>query len=451
MDFPLSEQERHIFEIISQEGGDPWIVGGATRNVIMGRANNADIDVEVFGMTWTDLGRALRMANVIPSVINARVAPICRVKLDNGSWIDFSIGSTLETNLTVAALERDLSMNAVYYSPVLDNIFDPMNGIRDIERGILRHCNDKTFVNDPLRVLRIMRFAGELGFRINLNTAALCRILFERYDTVEKDRIWMEWHRWAICSPYVERSMTALMLTGWLEHYPELYNMVGVKQDKFWHPEIYVHTHAFLAAQKADEIARREGLDHRNHAILKFAAILHDIGKPPTTTTNEQGRIVSPGHAEMGAQMAQTFLRSIHAPAWVHEQVIPLIATHMRASGADPVTRRRVTRLARDLQPAPLWMWSLLVECDHAARPPLKIDNPALPFMEMAKHLDVTDRPERSIITGKLLLALGLSEGPQIGAIIEQADAAQLDGAFEDQDTAILWLQAEGLLGDNYV
>jgi tRNA nucleotidyltransferase (CCA-adding enzyme) len=131
----------------------------------------------------------------------------------------------------------------------------------------------------------------------------------------------------------------------------------------------------------------------------------------------------------------------MHAPAHLVAYVLPLVAEHLNHMHGQP-TPRAVRRLAVRLEPADIVLWEALVEADASGRPPMPASRPARPWLDMAENLDASRERPKPLLTGHMLIDLGLKPGKAMGTLLHQAYEAQLDGAFEDEDQAIAWARA---------
>jgi tRNA nucleotidyltransferase (CCA-adding enzyme) len=232
--------------------------------------------------------------------------------------------------------------------------------------------------------------------------------------------------------------MTVLFATNWTDWYPQLRDMLGVRQDSEWHPEGDVWTHAGLAADQAARLADEAGLTGTDRLVIVFAALCHDMGKV-THTQEKDGRITSHGHAEAGVEPARLFLNSIGCPREIKHRILRLVEEHM-STVQDP-TPRAVRRLVRRLQPATMEELHLVVGADRKGRGDPDARNDADPWLEMALNMDIEDKPAPGILNGKHLIDAGMTPGPQFKNILAWALAAQDNGEFEDEAGALHWLE----------
>jgi tRNA nucleotidyltransferase (CCA-adding enzyme) len=439
---------RGVFAAIALAGGRPYVVGGAVRDALLGISGaSPDIDVEVYGLAPAHLDAILAPFGDIDRI--GASFGVTTLDLPGFGHIDFAIPrreiSTGEghrafsveldphSTLEGALARRDFTINAMMVSR--DGILvDPYGGLRDLRAGVLRHVSP-AFSEDPLRVLRGMRFAGRFGFAMHPETARLASGLSPR--ALARERVWTEWAKLAR-SPHPSRGLGVLAETGWLRFYPELAGLVGCEQDPTWHPEGDVWQHTLHVADAAAVIARRDGVDP---LLLVLAAIGHDLGKPTTTVVGPDGRVRAPGHPEAGVAPTRSFLAAIGAPAALTDGVVTLVREHM--AHVNGMTPRSVRRLSVRLGSLTLADWARVVEADHSGRPPLPPELPAeaAAALAIAAAEGVTAAPPARLVTGHILAELARdgvipaefgTPGPHVGRVIRAAWEAQLDGDITD-------------------
>jgi tRNA nucleotidyltransferase/poly(A) polymerase len=200
-----------------------------------------------------------------------------------------------------------------------------------------------------------------------------------------------------------------------------------------------VFQHTMYVVDAASAIAEREQLADDQRALLLFAALCHDLGKPATTTIGANGRIGSPGHAQAGVQLTDALLRRIGCPRALIAQTVPLVREHMAHIGMQ-IGGRAVRRLALRLAPATITQWDRLIEADHSGRPPLPASNPGAPIAALAAQLNVSAGRPTPILQGRHLIETGMIPGPELGAALERAYHAQIDGAFDSVEDGLAWV-----------
>ena len=427
------------------------LVGGFVRDHLLG-IESKDIDIEVYGLGYD------RIIEILGAHFNVDVVGRSFGVLKVGHDIDVSIprreskigvghkGFDIQpdANMTPeqAAARRDFTVNAI--AMTFDGeVVDPFDGRGDLERRILR-ATSSAFTEDPLRVLRGMQFAGRFGFEMDETTIRLCRGMIDEFPQLSTERIWEEWHKWATKSATPSAGLLLLEQTGWIDHFSILGRMRSTPQDPTWHPEGDVLIHTAHVCDAAALVAIRDQLPDRQRAVLMFAALCHDFGKPSTTSRNDDDRWTAPQHATVGVSLAEEFLTHIGAPGWLLAEVLPLVAEHMAHVGhpRDAAPSARVIRkLATRLAPATVRQWAAICEADASGRPPLPKRNPVTLWVNVAEELAVNDEQPQPILMGRHLMGLGMQPGPEMGSVLKQAFAAQLDGEFDSVDGAMDWAQ----------
>jgi tRNA nucleotidyltransferase (CCA-adding enzyme) len=459
----ILEQLQPILDAIQAAGGQPLIVGGAVRDILLGHSPK-DLDVEVYQLDVERLAVALAPFGRIDAV--GRSFGVLKLRTPAGQEFDFALprreskigaghrGFLAAPDPTMtpqeAAARRDFTINAMAITPD-GRVLDFFGGQDDLRARILRHTTI-AFAEDPLRVLRGMQFAARFDLRLAPATAALCRQLLAEAPTLAIERVWAEWWKWATKGVRPSAGLRVLEETGWLSLYPELAALVDCPQDKDWHPEGSVFIHSLHVCDVAAAIAEREGLEGEQRAVLLFAALCHDLGKPSTTSHHVDGHIRSPGHDQAGVALAESLLRRIGCPQDIIAQVVPLVREHMVHIGM-ALAARSVRRLALRLVPATIEQWGRLVESDASGRPPLPPAAPGAAIVEYAQELSTATGPPAPVLLGRHLIEAGMMQpGPALGALLKQAYQAQIDGVFATVEEGLAWaaheLQGEARIED---
>ena len=441
--------------------GRPRIVGGAVRDWLLG-LEAKDLDIEVGGASFEDLLRVLGPKGSTDVV--GRSFGVIKLRLPSGTEYDIALprresktgaghrGFKVDPDPLLsdaeAAARRDFTINAIAWDPLDGRLIDPHGGETDLRARRLRHTGP-AFVEDPLRVLRAMQFAARFDLTLAPETADLCRSIAPTFAELPVERVWHEWEKWAEKSATPSRGLRVLAETGWLAHFPEIASLAGCPQDPEWHPEGDVFTHP---GHCCDALARDPewlAASPRRRRLLMFAVLLHDVGKPACTRQEEKnGRLrwTSPGHEPAGVAPAESFLARIGAPHDHAPAVTPLVANHMvhHHGGPDGLGANALRRLARRLHPATLADLAAVMRADARGRPPLSGAD-SLPLIERllsrAAELALSDAAPRPILLGRHLIAAGMKPGPEFKRLLDAAFEAQLDGAFADESSALIWLR----------
>ncbi|GHB91342.1 CCA tRNA nucleotidyltransferase [Cerasicoccus arenae] len=454
---PLDHESGRAIIAIAQDvaaaGGRALVVGGAVRDALLG-AVSKDLDLEVFGVPADQLEALLAAKYRIDQVgrsfgvfivkgLGIDVALPRRERKSGQGHKAFTVEGDPEMTFAEAAARRDFTLNAISWDPLNGEIIDPAHGQRDLAEGVLRHVSHQ-FAEDPLRVLRAMQFLARFELTIAPETLALCQSI--EAEDLPRERLFEEWSKLILKGKKPSVGLHFLRDCGWIRYYPELLALPDCPQDPQWHPEGNVWLHTLHCM---DAFARERIGDDWEDLVVGFAVLLHDIGKPATTFTDENGRVRSPAHDVVGLPIAETFLRRLTAHRELIDQVLPLIETHMRPAdfyknnASHAAIRRlanRVGRIDRLLRVA---------TADMAGRPPKAADFPAGEWLrQKAEELAVQDSVPRPLVQGRDLIELGLKPGKSFKAILDTCFEAQLDGEFATLEDGITFAR-KVIAGEN--
>ena len=244
-------------------------------------------------------------------------------------WVKFV--PCIEEDLT----RRDFTIGAMAYSPTR-GFADPFGGRSDLDNQILRAVGNPAarFEEDALRILRGVRFAARFDLQPEAETMAAMTALSPTLEKIARERIFEELSRFLLCAKAAHLLTFAPILAAAI---PEIAPTIGFDQRSPHHAyDIFTHTAHVTAAVPAE-------------LALRWAALLHDIGKPASFTTDETGRGHFYGHAKQSAEIAEGILRTLKAPTALREEVIFLISQHMTRLEADKkLLRRRISRLGAE-------------------------------------------------------------------------------------------------------
>jgi len=444
----LPEPLIFICQHIVGSGGKPWLVGGCVRDLLLG-IKPKDFDIEVYGLKSEQLETVLAPLGKTAHVgkhfgviklwlkgMELDIAlPRTEHKIADGHR-GFSVESNPDMKPETATLRRDFTINAMMFNPLDNTLLDFHGGQDDLSNKMLRHVSP-AFIEDPLRPLRAVQFAARFQLQLDKETAELCHLLLAEVETLPESRIWGEWQKWSH-APYPSHGLQVLQDSGWLSVYPELAALAGCAQDSRWHPEGDVWIHTLQVCDMAAVIADRNKLTIQSREHLLFAALCHDLGKPSCTFADESKNLRSPGHCDAGVKLSEQFLRQISAPKSMAQFVLPLVREHMAHMHGKP-TARAIRRLAHRLAPSNIEFWEMLIEADASGRLPAPASRPALSWLHEADRLNHHQNKPEKILTGEILVGLGVPPGPAMGVAIRQAYEAQLDGKFDGKESAIRW------------
>lgn len=436
----IPQELQSIINCINQYG-ECVIVGGYVRDSIMG-IDSKDIDIEVFNVSFEELSDILSAFGKVDivgqsfGVVKLRTKTqeydfsLPRIDSRNGvGHKGFSVEFYSELTPEQAASRRDFTINSIGWN---GGFIDPFNGMDHIETKILAHTSD-AFSEDPLRVLRGFQFCARFELTAAVDTMDLCRDIATEFHDIPKERVWTEWEKWATKSVKPSLGLQFLKQTEWIQHFPQIANLIDCPQDPEWHPEGDVFVHTSLVCDAAAEIADRENLSKEDRTVLLFAALCHDFGKPETTVfSNDRWR--APKHDKAGVPHAKEFLSSINAPNWVIDGVLPLVSEHMAHCGVS-ASRKIAQRLSVRLKQSSIRMLAFLIEADMNGRSPRKGGLPEVmcQIVDIARqHNCYLGKPKR-IIEGRDISHL-VEAGPLMGKVVNKLYEMQVDDKFSTRE-----------------
>jgi len=441
--------------------GRVWLVGGAVRDALLGLSVDAnDFDLVVEGDA-VELATFLweRGASSIEPVLyprfgtalvriegaNVELATARRESYDPASRKPSVEPATLEED----ARRRDFTVNALMRGLHDGRMTDPLGrGLADLEARILRTPLDPvvTFHDDPLRMLRAVRFRWKLGFEPAPGLYEAIRTEASRLHqpegegekpVVSAERIRDEWIK-MLAHPTAADALRDLMELGLLDQFaPELRAMVGVDQGSFHHLDVWEHTLLVV-----DNLHRSPSPPT---ATLVLAALLHDVGKPRTRFVDEHGNVRFFGHESLGADIAAGLLRRLRCANETIEDVVLLVRNHMRLGSFDQPTVGAARRLVRDLGER-LDDLFRLVEADASALRPGVRRLDLTPIREMVDRVAHDTPPERlecPLSGEEIMAATGWGPGEGIGKVKRLLLEEVLDGRLDpgDKPGALAWVR----------
>jgi tRNA nucleotidyltransferase (CCA-adding enzyme) len=435
-----------ICRAVRDAGGRALFVGGWVRDRLRG-LDPKDVDVEVFGLELAHLAELLARFGEVIDI--GRAFGVLRVK---GLDVDFSLprrdskvgaghrGFLVDCDpgldFATAARRRDLTINSMGFDPLGEELIDPHGGRRDLERGMLRATDPAHFSEDPLRGLRVAQFAARFGMAPDEELLRLCAQL--DLSELPGERIFEELRKLLLASARPSVGLAFLERTQLLRFLPQLDALRGVPQDPIWHPEGDVWVHTLMVVDEAARLRSGEGdLD----LALMFGALCHDLGKP-LTTSEQDGRVVSPAHDVEGDAPTRELLQRLRAPRLLVERVCAHVRHHLAPALLDKQgsSAKAYRRLARRLGAASLSMVDLerVARADHLGRTTDDARARRFPagdaFLARAAELEVVERAPPAAVQGRHLIARGLRPGPEFGRILARCREVQDETGWDDPE-----------------
>lgn len=444
------ETAEAIARRVRAAGGRALIVGGWVRDRLLGRPNK-DIDIEVYGIPadrlrtlLEELGRvnAIGESFTVYKVGEVDVSlPRVESKIGRGHRA-FAVTGDPNLPIEEAARRRDFTINSIAWDPLTDTYLDPYGGRDDLNRGVLKAVDTRTFPEDSLRVLRGMQFAARFEFQLDPSTRELCRHI--RLDDLPSERIWGEVEKLLLQARRPSIGLELALELGVLDQlFPEIKALVGCPQEPEWHPEGDVWVHTLMVVDQAR--TRIDDLPRAQQITVMLGAVCHDLGKPPTTAFVD-GRIRSIDHEQAGVAPAAKVLDRLNIHTIdgfdVRHHVLGITAHHLKPlSFFKSVTLVGDGAFRRLSQRVDLELLARVAKSDCLGRTG-NFDCSGIDwFAERARELGVEHRPPEPILKGRHLLELGVPPGPAMGAILREVYERQLDGRVTTVEEGILAAQ----------
>ncbi len=440
-----------LVEAFRERGHQLWLVGGSLRDRVMGlgdTSHDLDYATDALPDVVEEIARGLHASvttvgkryGTIGVHIDGSWSEITTFRGDSYSagkrWPNVTFGRSIEEDLA----RRDFTVNALAEDAFTGKVLDLFGGEVDIARRVIRAVGvpERRFREDPLRILRGLRFASQLNFTIEpdthdgmARTAALLTTLSQERVTSELDRL--------LQGANPQRGLEALRTTGALDAVlPELAPMVGCDQNR-WHKfDVWGHTLATVQAIAAEP---------ENVRLRRWTALLHDLGKPAVRHTKPNGEWGFYRHETVGAELADALLDRLKLGRRDALTIRLLIRRHM--DRPDPEDRRSVRRFMSKCE----GYWADLValkRADNASH--TYDDNDYHDRLEAAckraADEDAAALRAESPLTGDDLVALFDREpGPWIRVIKQRLSAHVLDGELQPGDRVAATRIAKKLMG----
>jgi len=412
----MQRAARRIVEKLRLRGHEAFFAGGWVRDFLL-RRRARDIDIATSARPEEVL-RIFPRAHAVGAqfgVVQVRfyghVYDIATFRTE-GPYLDGRHPASVDfAGPKPDALRRDFTINGLFFDPVAERIIDYVGGAADIRKRILRTIGkpEERFLEDKLRMLRAIRLACELDFRIATDTMAAMRRLAPLILQVSQERIRDELLK-MLTGPAAAQALDLLQTTGLLAAVlPEVEAMRGVEQPAEFHPEgdVYVHTRSVLALLKDPS------------PVLALATLLHDVGKPPTRKADERVHFI--GHEEVGARMAEDICRRLRLPNEDAQAVTELVREHLRFIH---IREMRAGTLRKFLSRPRLAEHLELhrVDCLSSGRSLEQYDF----ALEKLRELQAVPARER-LVSGDDLIAMGYPPGPLFRTILDAVDDLQAE------------------------
>lgn len=410
-------------------GHELALVGGPVRDAMLGRQHN-DLDFTTSarpdeterllkkwaGATW-DMGRAFGTIGCRKGEWVVEVTTYRSETYDPASRnpeVDF--GDSLHGDL----VRRDFTVNAMAVRLPGREVEDPYGGVVDLAHRVLRTPGtpEDSFSDDPLRMMRAARFAAQLGFSVDPSVVAAMTAMADRITIISAERVRDELVK-LVCAPYPRLGLTLLVETGLAAHVlPELPALALERDEHHRHKDVYEHTLTVLEQAMAQE----DRLGGAPDFVSRFAALMHDVGKPRTRRFVEDGTVTFHHHDVVGAKMTRKRMKALRFSNDEIEAVSHLVELHLRfhGYGTGEWTDSAVRRYVRDAGDQ-LERLHVLTRADCTTRNQRKADRLRRTYDELEARIARLSEEEelasmRPDLDGNQIMELlGIGPGREIG------------------------------------
>jgi poly(A) polymerase len=457
--FPVADE---LAERFVAAGHQLYLVGGSVRDAVLGRLGN-DLDfatdarpeeVRRLVSGWAD---AVWDTGIAFGTIGARRRGTdCEITTFRADTYDrksrkpeVHFGDSIEDDL----VRRDFTVNAMAVDLSTKRFIDPHDGLSALARRRLDTpaTPQESFADDPLRMMRAVRFVSQLGFTVEPRVLAAIHEMRDELTRITAERIQAELSK-LLCGRFPRRGIELMVDTGLADHVlPEVPAMRLEIDEHHQHKDVYQHSLVVL-----DQAIALEAPDEGPDLVLRLAALLHDIGKPATRRFIQGGGVSFHHHEVVGAKMARKRLRALRYSKEIIEDVAQLVYLHLRFHGygrgewTDSAVRRYVT----DAGPL-VGRLHKLVRADSTTRNRRKAaalqrtyDGLEERIVRIAAEEDLA-RVRPDLDGNEIMRLLGLPPGPLVGQAWRFLKDLRLDRGPLDHDDAVVelrrWAAEQGI------
>ena len=428
----LPQYVRRCINALENGGYEAYAVGGCVRDHLLGlQPHDYDLCTSALPEQIQAVfsGENLVLAGIkhgtVGVVTEGGVVEITTYRTEGGyqdsrhpDWVRFV--SHIREDLA----RRDFTVNAMAYSPTR-GYCDPFGGSEDLKNGILRavgHAPTR-FSEDALRILRGVRFAARFRLTPERSTFDAMHDLSPSLDKLARERVFEELCKLLLVAQPDDLLRYRHILAAAI---PELRPMIGFDQHSPHHAfDVFTHT-AYVCGGVPNALP------------LRWAALLHDVGKPPCFTTDATGRGHFYGHAQAGRDMADAILRRLKAPTALRERVVLLISHHMTSLPPDrKILRRRLSQFGQEA----VWQLLALQRADFGGK---GVFGEVMDFDKVEAILHTLAAEDACLqikdlaVSGKDLMAIGFPAGPQLGQCLNRLLEQVLDETLPNDKSALL-------------
>ncbi len=427
---------KNIAKEVAAAGGVAYFVGGCVRDSLMG-IESTDIDVEIHGISpetlegiLDSLGERLEFGKSFGvyslSGTHLDIAMPRRESVTGHGHKDFKIDIDPFIGTKNAAKRRDFTVNALMKNVMTGEIVDHFEGRTDLGKGVLRHVDDSSFPEDPLRVLRAAQFAARFDFEIAPETMSLCSKM--DISTLSRERVFAETEKALLKADKPSKFFELLREMGQLSvWFFELEALIGLPQNAKYHTEGDVWRHTMMVL---DEAALRRK-DAVRPLPFMISALVHDLGKIDATTVDDDGVVHAYAHETNGLSRTQRFLSRLSADKALTEYVLNMCKLHMKPNVmavAGSKIKKTNALFDEAAEPADLILLALSDARGKTSDYPF-VDTAPFLWERFGIYKEYMSRP---YVMGRDLIDAGIAPSEKFSDILEFAHSLRLGGIPKD-------------------
>lgn len=417
---PHGEAAYAIVEKLIDAGFDAWWVGGCVRDMLMDQVPH-EIDIATSALPGQSMklferhdDDGAQFGSIIVDMKKQKIE-VTTFREDDEASDGRHPESVIFGSRDKDAARRDLSINAMYFSPISRELFDPFKGADDVKERLIRFIGEPgiRIKHDALRMLRAVRFRATLDGQYHPETYRALQENAQLIDILSGSRQLEELEKMLLC-PHPDRALEDLWELGILSHFlPELHACKGIPQPKEYHKEGDVWEHTLQCARA---FTAEQGID------VRIAALFHDCGKAETFSLND--RIRFDHHATVSAELTEKAVSRLHMSKKRIEKISWLIKHHMMMGAFADMTDERKAHWY--FHP---WFAELLqlFWLDIAGTEPSDYSLYHSIMNDYHHFLNAQPRPPKALLSGaEVMEILGIQPGGKVGEILKQLHDAQV-------------------------
>lgn len=434
-----------ISQTLQKHHAKAIIVGGSVRDHFL-KIPSKDYDIEVYGLDTIEqletilskfgsvnlVGKSFGVLKFVHEKEEYDFSfPRLEFKVGKGHR-GFDVKTDGNMTFNKAALRRDFTINAMGYDIEKKVFLDPFGAQEDIEEHLLRHIDDNSFVEDPLRVYRAVQFCARFGYELAPETKKLCLDMIKEgmLEELPKERIYTEFVKLLLKSSKPSLGFELMRELGILRYFPELEAIISVPQNA----NVWEHT-----MQSVDAMVGLFGKDEKQNLKYMFALLCHDFGK--AAIIKEDGQIKA-------IESTKSFMYRLTSEHDLIESILPLVEHCPKPSQfyAAKVTDKAIRKLATKVNIEEL---VTIAKADFLGRTAQESSHGPYEagewLLEKAKALKVQNKPLGNLLQGRDLIALGLEPSPKFTTILDEVYELQMEGRVYTKEDALRYVKKEFL------